>query len=115
MSTEGYTRATGGMLISRSRWEAIPAEFRVILRDVAKKYGREVVVKTRHENREALAALTRHGIQPVDLDPEERRQLLEISRQLWEEQAGKLYPRSLLNQVKSLLQKYRGKGSGVLP
>ena len=115
MSTEGYTRATGGMLISQSRWEAIPAEFRVILRDVAKKYGREVVVKTRHENREALAALTRHGIQPVDLDPEERRQLLEISRQLWEEQAGKLYPRSLLNQVKSLLQKYRGKGSGVLP
>ncbi|MFQ5918273.1 MAG: hypothetical protein ACE5I0_10735, partial [Candidatus Binatia bacterium] len=102
---------TGGMLISRSRWEAIPAELRVILRDAAKRYGREAVNRTRRENQEALATLERHGIQMVDLDPAERRQFLEVSRQLWEKQVGRLYPQSLLDQVKSLLQQYRGKGS----
>ena len=111
MSSQGFTRATGGMLISRARWEAIPAELRMMLRDVAKRFAREVVIKTRRENQEALATLKRHGIQSVDLDPAERQQLLEVSRQLWKKQAGRLYPQSLLDQVKSLLQRYRGKGS----
>ena len=111
MSSQGLTRATGGMLISRSRWEAIPAELRMILRDVAKRYAREAVIKTRRENQEALVTLKRHGIEMVDLDPAERRQLLEVSRQLWQKQVGRLYPQSLLDQVKSLLQQYRGKGS----
>lgn len=107
MSSEGYTRATGGMLISRSRWEAIPTELRVILKDVARRYAQEVVIKTRHENQEALATLKRHGIRTVDLDPSARRQLLEVSRTLWEEQEGKLYPRALLDLVKSLLKQHR--------
>ncbi len=111
MSSQALTRAIGGMLISRSRWETIPGELRTILKDVAKRYAREVVIKTRQENQEALATLRRHGIQIVDLDVAERRQLLEASRQVWEEQVGTLYPRSLLDQVKSLLQEYRGKAS----
>lgn len=110
MSSDAYTRATGGMLISRSRWEAIPTKLRMILKDVAGRYAQEVVIKTRRENQEALAALKRHGIQIVDLDPGEQSRLLEVSRNLWEEQAGKLYPRTLLNKVQSLLQQYRGKG-----
>ncbi|MFQ5989236.1 MAG: TRAP transporter substrate-binding protein DctP [Candidatus Methylomirabilales bacterium] len=111
MSSEGLTRATGGMLISRSRWETIPIALRRMLRDVAKRYAHEVVIKTRQENQEALTTLKRHGIQMVDLDVAERRQLLEASRQVWEEQVGTLYPQSLLDQVKSLLQQYRGKAS----
>ena len=110
MSSDAYTRATGGMLISRSLWEAIPTKLRMILKDVAGRYAQEVVIKTRRENQEALAALKRHGIQMVDLDPGEQSRLLEVSRNLWEEQAGKLYPRTLLNKVQSLLQQYRGKG-----
>ncbi len=107
MSSEGYTRATGGMLIARSRWEAIPTQLRMILKDVARKYAQEVVMKTRRENQEALAALERHGIRMVDLDPLERRQLLQVSRELWSEQAGTLYPRALLDEVNSLLKQYR--------
>jgi len=110
MSAEGYTRATGGMLISRTRWERIPSDLRIIVRETAQKYAREVVIKTRRENQDALATLARHGIRMVDLDPEDRQQLYEISRELWEEQADRLYPRSLLDQVKSLLHEYRGQG-----
>lgn len=110
MSSEGYTRATGGMLISNARWETIPSELRMILRETTRQYAREVVIKTRRENQEALATLERHGIQMVDLDPVDRQQLYEVSRDLWEEQADRLYPRSLLEQVKSLLEEYRGKG-----
>ena len=99
------------MLISRSRWETIPADLQMTLEDVAKKYARQVVVKTRRENQEALTVLKRNGIQIVDFEPAERRLLLEVSHRVWEEQAGRLYPRSLLDQVKGLLREYREKGS----
>lgn len=111
MSSQGLTRAIGGMLISRSRWETIPADLQMTLKDVAKKYARQVVVKTRRENQEALNVLKRNGIQIVDFEPAERRLLLEVSHQVWEEQAGRLYPRSLLDHVKSYLQQHRAKGS----
>lgn len=109
VSSEEYTRATGGILIAQSRWKSIPAELQEILKDVAKTYGGEVVSKTRRENQEALVTLTRHGIQPVDLDPGERRHFVEVSRKLWEEQVDRLYPGPLLDQVKSLLHAYREK------
>ena len=111
MSSQWLTRAIGGMLISRSRWRTIPEDLRITLKDVAKKYARQVVVKTRRENQEALTVLKRNGIQIVDLDPAERHHLLKASQRVWEDQAGRLYPRSLLDQVKSLLRQYRGKGS----
>lgn len=110
MSSQGLTRAIGGMLISRSRWETIPADLQMTLKDVANKYARQVVVKTRRENQEALTVLQQNGIQIVNFEPEERRHLLEVSHRVWEEQAGRLYPRSLLDQVKSFLQQYGGKG-----
>ncbi len=111
MSSQWLTRAIGGMLISRSRWRTIPEDLRITLKDVAKKYARQVVVKTRRENQEALTVLKRNGIQIVDLDPAERHHLLKASHRVWEDQAGRLYPRSLLDQVQSLLRQYRGKGS----
>ncbi|MFQ5883037.1 MAG: TRAP transporter substrate-binding protein DctP [Candidatus Methylomirabilales bacterium] len=108
MSTERITHAIGGMLISKSRWDVIPTDLRGALRDVARRHARQVVVKTRRENQEALKVLQRHGIQIADLDPEERDRLLRASRQVWEEQAGRLYPRALLEEVQSLLRQYRG-------
>jgi TRAP-type C4-dicarboxylate transport system substrate-binding protein len=109
MSSKGFTRATGGMLISQSRWKKISEDLRMTLRDVAKRYARQVVIQTRHEHLEALTTLKRHGIEMVALDPGERRHLLQVSRTLWETQAGRLYPQSLLDQVKSLLRQYREK------
>ena len=107
MSSEGFTNAIGGMLIARSRWEAIPAALQGMVKTVVKKYARQVVVRTRQENQEALKVLNRQGIQMVDLHPEERNRLLQVSREVWEGQAGKLYPRALLEEVQSLLKAYR--------
>ncbi len=96
------------MLISKSRWQAIPADLRTTLTDVTKRYARQVVLRTRKENREALAVLEQQGIQIVDIGPEEWNRFLEVSRQVWERQAGRLYPRPLLDEVQSLLRQYRG-------
>jgi TRAP-type C4-dicarboxylate transport system substrate-binding protein len=107
MSSEGFTNAIGGVLIARSRWEVIPAELQDVVKTIVKKYARQVVVRTRQENQEALRVLHRQGIQMVDLHPEERNRLLHVSREVWEGQAGKLYPRTLLEEVQSLLKAYR--------
>ncbi len=107
MSATSLTKAVGGILVSRSRWDAIPPDLQNMVREVAKRYARRVVARTRRENQEALAVLKRNGIQIVDLDPGEKRHLLEISRQVWEGQAGRLYPRALLDEVQSLLRRYR--------
>ncbi|MFQ5804566.1 MAG: TRAP transporter substrate-binding protein DctP [Candidatus Methylomirabilales bacterium] len=108
ISAEGLTHAIGSMLISRSRWAAIPADLQKTLKEVTKKYAQKVVAKTRQENQEALVVLARHGIKTVDLDPGERRRFLDVSRQVWDGQAGRLYPRALLDKVQSLLRQYRG-------
>jgi len=109
MSAPGLTYAIGGMLVSRSRWETIPADLHAVLRETVRKYARQVVLKTRQENQDALQVLKRSGIQTVDLDPAEQTRLTELSRQVWERQAGKLYPRALLDEVLSLLQQHRGR------
>ena len=109
MSTPELTYAIGGVLVSRSRWETIPADLHAVLRETAQKYARQVVLKTRQENQEALQVLKRSGIQTVNLDQAEQSRLTELSRQLWEREAGKLYPRALLDEVLSLLQQHRGR------
>lgn len=107
ISSEGLTTAIGGILIARSRWEAIPTPLQGTVKTVAKTYARQVVMRTRQENREALQVLQRQGIQMVDIHPEERNRLLQVSREVWEGQAGRLYPRTLLEEVQSLLKAYR--------
>src|SRR3990172_4366283 len=109
MSTPELTYAIGGVLVSRSRWETIPADLHAVLRETAQKYARQVVLKTRQENQEALQVLKRSGIQTVSLDQAEQSRLTELSRQLWEREAGKLSPRALLDEVLSLLQQPRGR------
>jgi len=109
MSAPELTYAIGGMLVSRSRWETIPADLHAVLRETARKHARQVVLKTRQENQEALQVLKRSGIQTVNLDQAELSRLTELSRQLWEREAGKLYPRALLDEVLSLLQQHRGR------
>jgi TRAP-type C4-dicarboxylate transport system substrate-binding protein len=107
MSTPELTYAIGGMLVSRSRWETIPADLHAVLRETVRKYARQVVLKTRQENQEALRVLNRSGIQTVSLDQAEQARLTELSRELWEREAGRLYPRALLHEVLSLLEQYR--------
>jgi TRAP-type C4-dicarboxylate transport system substrate-binding protein len=109
MSAPELTYAIGGMLVSRSRWETIPADLHAVLRETARKHARQVVLKTRQENQEALQVLKRSSIQTVNLDQAELSRLTELSRQLWEREAGKLYPRALLDEVLSLLQQHRGR------
>lgn len=107
MSSISLTNAIGGILIASSRWNMIPPDLQDLVQEVAKKHAQRVVVKTRRENQEALRVIQQNGIRIVDLDPGEQTQLTEISRQVWEGQVGKLYPRALLNEVQSLLRQYR--------
>ncbi len=109
MSTPELTYAIGGMLVSRSRWETIPPDLHAVLRETARKHAQQVVLKTRQENQEALQVLKRSGLQTVSLDQAEQSRLTELSRQLWEREVGKLYPRALLDEVLSLLQQHRGR------
>jgi TRAP-type C4-dicarboxylate transport system substrate-binding protein len=107
MSAPELTHAIGGMLVSRSRWETIPADLHAVLRETVREHARQVVLKTRQENQEALRVLKRSGIQTVSLDQAEQGRLMELSRELWEREAGKLYPRALLHEVLALLQQHR--------
>ena len=60
---------------------------------------RELVEKTRLQNAESLVEIGKSGVERVSVDAQEVERFRVIGQKVWDEQAGQLYPRALLDQV----------------
>lgn len=94
------TYASGALLISTKELNKLSPEHQQILKDVAKKHLRDLTLKTRKENDEAIAVLKKAGIQILDLDPDTGvGKVKQNNKKVYDKLAGKLYPRDLLNDI----------------
>jgi len=73
--------------------------------DVVDRFTKAV----RKDNKKALDALEDYGLERVAPPPETVMGIKEKARQVWKDQAGELYPKSLLNEVKAHLADFRSR------
>jgi len=88
-------------------WNSLTEEGRQGLTTAAADVTRRFTAATRIDNEKALAALEKYGIEKVDLSSETVTMIKQEAVKIWGEQADKLYPKALLDQVVALLDDFR--------
>lgn len=93
------THAMGAVVIDRRAWETIDAADRDRVRSVAATHFRRLTERSRVENEESIQVMRKRGIKIVAPDAARVPDFARIGERVWREQAGKLYPQSLLDEV----------------
>lgn len=98
----------GATLITKERYNQLPAEAQNILRDTARQYHQKLIRRVREDNDKSVEALTKKaGIQIVKVSEAERAKWNTRCSQMRDELAGNIYPQALLEEVDALLEAYR--------
>ncbi len=96
--------ALGAMVVDQRAWEKIPAEDRVVVRDVARQHFAQLKESTRAGDAEAIATMRERGIGMATIADDAAATFVAEGRAIWGDQADKLYPAELLDAVKGVLE-----------
>ncbi len=107
MSDVPITYGFGAMLVSEDIMKKMDPADVAILNDVADKYSRELIDKTRAQNDEAIQAIRKEGVEILTIDPAVVDEFFTTGRAAWADGIGSLYPEDLLNRVTALVEDYR--------
>jgi TRAP-type C4-dicarboxylate transport system substrate-binding protein len=104
------TNVMGAMLLSDALWQQLSPDQQTLVREAVRKYNAKVVTQMRNYETKALTLLqTTAGIETIAVDEAEVARLQQVSEQVRQELAGKLYPQESLDQVLALREAYRQK------
>lgn len=102
------THSTGGLVVTNKAFRRIKPPDQEMLRKVARRHMRRLVKASRKENKEAIAALKKVGLQFIPKPGiAELAQYEAIGMQIRDELAGKVYSKATLQEVLALLAEHR--------
>jgi TRAP-type C4-dicarboxylate transport system substrate-binding protein len=108
MSQVRMSHGTGGVLMSRDKFDALPDAYKTELTESSKKHLERLLEGIKRDNEKAVETMRKNG---VALSPMPEKEELEKFHQAGEtvrkNLAGSLYPRELLNTVLSHLEEMR--------
>ncbi|MEW5734927.1 MAG: TRAP transporter substrate-binding protein DctP [Thermodesulfobacteriota bacterium] len=93
-------------------WNALSEKNQKALEAGRQSWADDFCRGSRVEAEKALAAMVKYGLNKVSSTPEQEDAIKEKTRPLWNQLAGNLYPKSLLDQITELLAKYRAENKG---
>jgi len=93
------TFATGAVVVSNTAFDAIPAAERDKVLAVCHQKFRELQLKARQQDAEALVEIEKSGVKKASVTPAEVQRFTAMGRSVWPQQVGKLYPQELLDAV----------------
>jgi TRAP-type C4-dicarboxylate transport system substrate-binding protein len=99
--------STGGIIITKKAYNAIPAADRSVLDQTAKKYSRMLVDRIRADNEKSYMTLAEAGLEQVNVSDEEVERIRKTSKEVWHKLAGKLYSKELLDEAISAVDAQR--------
>ena len=99
------THVMGGVVITKRAIEAMPPERQATLRDAFSSLCRNLAEAGRTENSQALQALESQGIRPVAVGEESRAAFLALGPLVAEAEAGRLFPKELLEDARAAVSK----------
>lgn len=99
--------AAGAVLISKKKFDKLPAEYQQILREKGRFYMKKLVDLSRKDNEESIQLMKNNGIQFVHVPEENLPQFIEAGKKARQQLVGKLYSQELLNKVERALESFR--------
>jgi TRAP-type transport system periplasmic protein len=102
--------ASGAVVLSKAMYDKLPNDLQEILNRNGKKYMRELTLRSRKENAEAIAALQKSGIQMVEVtSPKLEQEYAAAGKRARQWLVGKLYDQAFLDRVEKTLADFRSK------
>ena len=115
MTTQKLSNATGAMILRKNIYNQLTPEHQKILKAVSQKYSKQIIESTRKDNEKSYEVLKKQGIQFVSIPESDFKEIQKTSVKVQNKLVGKLYPKSLLEKVLSLIQGYRSKNTKSAP
>ena len=102
--------ASGAVVLSKAMYGKLPNDLQEILIRNGKKYMRELTLRSRKENAEAIIALQKGGIQMVDgATPKLEQEYAAAGKRARQSLVGTLYDQAFLDRVEKTLADFRSK------
>lgn len=95
------------LFVTQNAWKGIRPQDQEYLRAMFQDLARSSMESARAENQTAEKALAKRGMTFLSPDPELMEALTARAPGLWEKLAGTLYPRELLNEILTALDRFR--------
>lgn len=89
-------------------WEKIPQDLQTLLTSTFQEYEPLFFRTVWEDHRRSVEAMEENGMEVIRLSPEERKRFVEKTRPLWDQWAGVLYPRQLLDEILKAIKQYPG-------
>jgi len=104
-----FTNAVGAVLMDKATFDGLKPEHQQAVRDISKKRLRELVLKSRADNRNAYQQLVKEGLQVVVSTPSQRAEMRAIGLRVEGKLIGELYSSELLAKLKKAVTDARKK------
>jgi TRAP-type C4-dicarboxylate transport system substrate-binding protein len=104
-----FTNAVGAVLIDKPTFDKLPQEWQQLLLTESGKILRELIIRSRKDNREAYQQLLKEGLKSSPSTAEQRAKLAEVGRGVQVRLAGELYTNELLAKLQDFLAGYRSR------
>ncbi len=98
------------IIVTQDAWQALPKNYRDRATAMRARVTSEFTQAVRMDNKKYFDAMIQYGVQKVNMPPHDVMDLRLKTAPVWEEMAGKAYPRELLDQITSLLKQCRNPG-----
>lgn len=100
--------ASGAVVLSKKKFDTLPADLQEILLRNGRKYMAELTKKSREENTASIQTMRKNGIQIVEVsDPKTLQDYQATGRAARQSLVGKLYDQSFLDRVEKTLEDFR--------
>lgn len=97
----------GGVVLNKKSWEALPAEHRKTVQEIASKQGAELLTQIRKDNESAIKTIEKSGVKLVK--PNDISAWLAMAEKTRVSLTGELFPKSLVDEMLGHLNAYRKK------
>jgi TRAP-type C4-dicarboxylate transport system substrate-binding protein len=101
--------APGLMVLSLEAWEKLSEKNRQAISNVLPGLEEEANVAIKDCNEKSYKAMVKYGVKEIHLSEKEMILFKKKTRPLWDEMAGDIYSREILDKVMNLLKEYRTK------
>jgi TRAP-type C4-dicarboxylate transport system substrate-binding protein len=102
--------ASGAVVISKTMFDRLPADLQEILVRNGKKYMRDLTLKSRKENADAIQTLNRSGVQVIEASAATAmKEYNAAGKRARQSLVGTLYDQSFLDRVEKTIADFRAK------
>lgn len=102
-----FTFVMGALVIDSKLFNSMPKEYRVMMKNVAKKQFNKLTIKVRKNDLQANEALKNNGLATLQVTKQNKQKFKDISNKVSMALTEKEYSRDVLLRIKNFVEEYR--------